>query len=460
MSHSEAHALDIARAERERRRRAHRASFPNYGDWLEQACPNLNWRYAWLRYVQGFYDQVTAGRITRLMIFAPPQHGKSEGGTIRYPVHRLERDDRTRCIVACHTQALANKFSRKSKSLADRRLKLARDKKAVSEWETAAGGGMKAVGVGGSISGFPADLGFIDDPIKSRQAANSPTVRDSVWDWYTDEFSTRVQQGGAIILQMTRWHLDDLAGRILASADGPNWTVVSLAALAEEGDPLGRAVGEALCPERFSRDELLRRQAIMRLSFAALFQQRPTALEGELFKRDHFRVVPFPLVLNIVARVRFWDLAATNGDGDFTVGARLAKTADGQVWVESIVRGQWGPTERDRIIRATAESDPKGTRQVFEQEPGSAGVTVKVAMARLLAGFTVESIPSVGSKELRADPWASQVGADNVRLVPGLWNAAFIAEHVDFPNGVHDDQVDAASGAYSKLIGKRQSWAA
>lgn len=449
---------NLARAESERRKRNRIRSWPLFGDWLPVASPSLYWRWAWQILVQGIYDLVTAGTLRKVMIFLPPRHGKSEMGTVRYPVYRMERAPHTRTIVAAYGQTLGEKFSRKSRRLArDRGILISKDRNTAADWETTTGGGIRAVGVGGSVTGMGADLIFIDDPVRSRADAKSLAKRDATWDWYCDDIYTRLEPGGAIILQMTRWDEDDLAGRILASEDGPNWLVVKLPAIAEEDDPLGRAIGEALCPERWPIEVLRDIERVMRLSFAALYQQRPTAAEGGLFKRDWFKCEVQPAILKIVARVRYWDLAATEGDGDWTAGALLGRTGDRQTWVEDLVRGQWGPTERDRKILATTRADPPGTHQVFEQEPGSAGVTVRQSLAKLLEGFPVESIRSVGSKELRAEPWASQLGADTVRLKRGRWNSSFIAEHVEFPNGKHDDQVDAGSGAYSRLIAKRES---
>lgn len=459
--------LHQALAETERRKRARLRSFPGYGAWLDSVSPSYCWSYLWLRYVQSFYDRVTSGEIKKLIITAPPQHGKSEGGTVRYPVYRMERVPSFRTILATHSQSLANKFSRKSKAIASQRLALAKDCKSVSEWQTAAGGGIKAVGVGASVAGNPADLAFIDDPVRNRAAARSLVIRDSVWEWFNDDIVTRVQEDGAIIIQMTRWDPDDLVGRILDSEDAPNWTLVCLRALAESDDPLNRALGEALCPERFSRETLLNRQMTMRLGFEALYQQRPALAEGGLFKREWFKYVDgIPSPLKVVSRVRHWDLAATDGDGDYTAGVLIAKTLSApQYWIEDVQRFRLGPTDRDARILQTAIDDVArgriGTVTSLEEEGGSAGKAQCQAITRLLAGFTVVSERPTGSKEVRAEPAASQFGADNVRIcrdTPGnRWNAAYLAELVEFDNGKHDDQVDGTSGAFNRLAGKRQS---
>jgi hypothetical protein len=163
------------------------------------------------------------------------------------------------------------------------------ERTAVSDWETAIGGGLRAVGVGGGVTGRGADLIVIDDPVKSREEANSQAYRDRVYDWFRDDLYTRQEPGAAMLLILTRWHLDDLAGRILASPDGSERTTVTLPALAEANDLLGRAEGQALWPVRYDEMELARIRGTLGSSFESLYQQRPSALEGAIFKREWWR---------------------------------------------------------------------------------------------------------------------------------------------------------------------------
>ena len=193
--------------ERERARR-------DFDVWLDQVTPTWEWRWRHLVYIRTYLDRVTRGDLKRLMLFVPPRHGKSEQTTIRYPTWRLERDPTLRVIVGAYNQILANKFSRKARRIAVQRLDLSAERVAVEDWETAQGGGFRVVGVGGGITGQGGDLIIIDDPVKNREEANSQAYRDRVWEWYTDDLYTRLEPGGAIILIMTRWHEDDLAGRI------------------------------------------------------------------------------------------------------------------------------------------------------------------------------------------------------------------------------------------------------
>lgn len=304
-------------------------------EWLgalgESGC---QWDAPHLQVIQHELGRVTAGRCDRLMLFLPPRHGKSELVTVRYPVFRLQRRPELRVIIGAYNQALAERFSRKARRIAAARFALSRDRNTAWEWETQAGGGVRAVGVGGGVTGLGADLILIDDPVKSREEAESRTYRDRVWDWYRDDLYTRQEPGCAVILVMTRWHEDDLAGRILASEEAGAWRVVRLPALAESeaeyrawaemqrerrsvkgagwdpedlesawpaslsppqlslSDPLGRAEGEPLWPSRFPAPALHRiRTALGSRSFAALYQGRPLPAEGGLFRREWFRIV-------------------------------------------------------------------------------------------------------------------------------------------------------------------------
>lgn len=412
-----------------------------------------------------FLDQVTDGSLKKLMVFEPPRHGKSEMVTIHYPAYRLEREPGLRVIIGSYNETLAAKFSRRVRRLVSGRLGVNRERSAVVDWETTGGGGLRAVGVGGGITGHGGQLILIDDPVKNREEADSAAYRERVWDWYRDDLYTRLEPGGAIILIMTRWHEDDLAGRILASPDGPNWTVVSLPAIAEEGDALGRAPGEALCPERYDLAALEDIRTVLREhSFAALYQQRPMPAEGGMFKASWF-----PRLREADLRaddgqwaahgplIRYWDRAASDGKGDYTVGLLMGRF-DGRYVVLDVQRGQWETFERERVIEQTAVRDREWWGAVtiwLEQEPGSSGLDSVRATIRNLAGYAVWAAPVTGQKAARADPFAAQAGAGNVALLEGPWNVAFIDELCVFPHGAHDDQVDAASGAFNKLAEPR-----
>lgn len=407
-------------------------------------------------HIQEHLDKVTSGEINRLMLFMPPRHGKSEMTTVRYPVWRLKREPTLRVIVGAYNQTLANKFSRKARKIAAGELLPSRERAAAEDWETQQGGGLRAVGVGGGITGQGGDLIIIDDPVKNREEANSQTYRDRVWDWYTDDLYTRLEPGGAMILIMTRWHGDDLAGRILASDDAPNWTAVSLPALAEDADPLGRPLGAALCPERYDESKLASIATVLgSWSFAALYQQRPAPAEGGMFKRHWFEIVDAMPAASGCQWVRWWDKAGTSKGGDSSSGVLMAADGTGKYYVVDVIRGQWSSGERNRIMLQTAAIDAERTGGACvvwtEQEPGSGGKESAEATVKYLAGYPVHAETSTGSKEVRAQPLAAQCEAGNVKLLRGSWNAAYLAEITSFPFGANDDQVDGSSGAFNKI---------
>lgn len=435
------------------------AAVPGFADWLREVSPSWHWGWKHLAHVRRRLEAVTVGEARRLMIFMPPRHGKSEQVTVRYPVWRLERDPATRVIIAAYAQSLAERFSRRARRIADERIALSRERATAGDWETTVGGGVRAVGVGGGITGHGGDLVVIDDPLKSREEAESELVRDKVFEWYKDDLRTRLEPGGAIVLIQTRWHEDDLAGRLLAEAEqgGEQWEVVSLPALAEEDDPLGRKPGTALCPERFPVADLERiRDVLGSYSFSALYQQSPSPREGGFFKTSMIEIVD--VAPTSARRVRYWDKAATI-DGDFTVGVLMARAQPGAFYVEDVVRGQWTPAERDRVMARTASVDRENHGAAVaiwcEQEPGSSGLESAQATVRLLTGHPVRYERSTGSKEVRADPFAAQVEAGNVRMARATWNRAYLDELRSFPAGKHDDQVDASSGAFHKLAAAR-----
>jgi predicted phage terminase large subunit-like protein len=427
--------------------------------WLEHVSPEFYWRWDWQLHVQDVLEKVTAGEIRKVMLSLPPQHGKSSLVTERYPVYRLSQNPNLRVIIGSYNQDFARRFGRKTKRLADECGIAATDKessKAQAEWETPQYGGVVSVGVGSGVTGRSGDLIIIDDPVKSREEAESEAYRERCWNWYTDDLYTRLQQDGAIILIMTRWHEDDLAGRILASEDAPNWTVINLPAEAEENDPLGREIGEALCPERFDKEALAdKRGVIGTYGYSALFQGHPTPREGGFFKRHWFETVEAaPASAN---KVRYWDLAASQDEGDYTVGTLMSRVEPGVYYIEDVRRAQLSPLGVEHLITNTAAQDGQSVKVWMEQEGGSAGKMVISHYAKLLSGYAFRGNHPTGSKELRADPFAAQAEAGNVKLVRGSWNKEWLDEVCGFPLGANDDQVDSADGAFDKLANRRQA---
>jgi predicted phage terminase large subunit-like protein len=406
-------------------------------------------------------DRVTSGEIKRLMLFVPPRHGKSELATIHYPAFRLEQEPSQRVVIAAYNATLAEKFSRRVRGIARNRIALDPERSAVNDWQTAQGGGCRAVGVGGGITGQGGDLIIIDDPVKSREEADSPTYRDRVWNWYTDDLYTRLEPNASIILIMTRWHEDDLAGRILASNQADQWTVVDLPALAMAGDALGRSEGAPLCPDRYDLPALLDiKQTLGPRGWQALYQQKPAPPEGAMFKRHWFAIVKS--IPAAVARVRYWDLAgADTGKGDYTVGLLMAKSADGRFWIEDVIRVQLTAHPRNQLITRTAELDSQRgpVQTIVEQAPGLAKEATDTVI-RILAGYNAKADRVSSDKVTRAEPFAAQAEAGNVALLAGVWNTTFLDELTAFPYVDHDDQTDTGSGALNQLTIGGNGWKA
>ena len=653
----------------------------------------------------------------------PPRHGKTEMVTVRYAAWRLECNPGLHIIVGAYNQTLAEKFSRKARKIAASRMELSRERAAVEDWETTAGGNYRAVGVGAGITGMGGDLIIVDDPVKGREEASSQAYRERAWEWYKDDIYTRLEPGGAIILiqcmmgdtsvlmadsterplrdirvgdqvatydngelgistvrnhtsngadsvlrittmcgkvvhanerhpflveehgqlkwvrlknlttahkivtvkdsgasgkarpvpsmaaenllavgdiarhttarrcglmgiaphrlmqnpggmlasnigtelparsmmqclqrktanalsanslqeimcarigpescalitamtptqsegfcattaispwdtpsrkqshlplpntsgftteaiasiepagveevfdiqvdrtdnfianglvsHNTRWHEDDLAGRILSGGDAGRWTVLSLPAEAEINDPLGRKPGEALCPARYDKEALQNIRAVLgSRSYQSLFQQSPKMDEGNILKREWFIVTePSIIAKRYEALVRYWDKAGTADGGSYTAGVLMGRT-NGIYDVLDVMRGQWSTFEREDKMRETAVRDREVWGDVaiwIEQEPGSGGKDSALATIRNLAGYNIRAERPTGNKTVRAEPFAAQAEAGNIKVLKGAWNWAYLDEMAAFDSGVNDDQVDASSGAFNKL---------
>ena len=247
-------------------------------------------------------EQVEAGKIQRLMLFLPPRHGKSELGSIQFPAWFLGRNPDKEVICCSYTSDLAIDFGRKTRNLIDQvefknlfNVSLAGDSQAANKWRTNSGGSYTAVGVGGPITGRGADILIIDDPFKNRKEAESPLVRQQIWDWYLSTAYTRLSPTGSVILIQTRWHEDDLAGRLIEKAkqDGDNWHVLKFPAIAIQDEMIdgkfARKTGDALWPTRYSLEKLNQIKSVQgAYDWSALYQQEPVSESSIEFQRPWF----------------------------------------------------------------------------------------------------------------------------------------------------------------------------
>lgn len=391
------------------------------------------------------------------MVTMPPRHGKSEYCSKYLPAWAEGTFPDWRTILTSYEASFAASWGRKARNLleefgSDFGVEVATSPSAADNWDIKGRpGGMSTAGAGGAITGKGAHLAIVDDPIKNYEEASSQLIRDKIWDWWQSTLYTRLEPNGVVIVIQTRWHEDDLCGRLIREANdgGEQWRILKLPALLEDGT--------ALWPERYSVERLLQiKRAVGSYIWEALYQQNPTPREGNFFKvnrLNYLDVQPFDLQC-----VRAWDLAATEGDGDYTAGVKIGRDQQGRIIICDAVRGQWATDERDRWIKLTTGMDGPKCRVRFAQDPGQAGKSQAIQLSRMVAGYPVKCETVSGDKLTRADSFSSQVNAGNVWIVKGDWNRDYIEELRQFDRGPHDDQVDASADAFNELTLGKTIW--
>jgi predicted phage terminase large subunit-like protein len=337
-------------------------------------------------------------------------------------------------------------------------VQLADESQAVQDWRTTMGGGLKASSVGGEVTGRGCNGGVIvaDDLVKGREQAESKLIRDRAWDWLRDDLMSRLEPGASMIVNMTRWHEDDVIGRIRRDPMGLDWVHVELPAIiGADGNPADERTdpdARALWPEQYPIDYLEPIRLRGEHGWWSLYQQRPYPRGGAMFKRSWFQVVDEAPKGG--KAVRGWDIAATaGGDGAATAGVKIRRVG-GRYCIEDVAWLRGSPHEVERLIVETAARDGHDVEQDLPQDPGQAGKAQRAYLASKLAGYVARFSPETGSKELRAEPLAAQAQAGNVDIARGNYVDALLDELEAFPVGRLKDRVDAASRAFAALVGK------
>lgn len=351
--------------------------------------------------------------------------------------------------LSIHTSRMVRRLSRAAG------VQLSDEAQAVQDWRTILDGGLKATSVGGDVTGRGCNSGLVvaDDLIKGRAEAESKLVRDRAWDWFRDDLMSRLEPGASLIVNATRWHEDDVIGRIMRDPMGLPWIHLSMpAVMGASGEPVDEREdpsAQPLWPGVYDLDRYARIRLRGEHGWWSLYQQKPFPKGGSMFKRSWFPVVDeAPRGGNCV---RGWDLAATkDGDGAATAGVKL-RLVGGTIFVEHVAWLRGSPHEVEQLIVDTARQDGRECTQDLPQDPGQAGKAQKAYLADKLAGYVVRFSPETGSKELRAEPFAAQAQAGNVMLVRGTWNEPFLDEVEAFPRGRLKDRVDGASRAFAAL---------
>jgi predicted phage terminase large subunit-like protein len=425
---------------RRRGARANLTAFTEYTNAVYLTAPHH-------RLIAGKLESVERGEIDRLMIFMPPRHGKSELASRRFPAWYLGRNPDRQVIAASYNSDLATDFGRDVRNIVASSeyaalfpaCGLREDSRAADRWNTDQGGAYVAAGVGTAVTGRGAHVLLIDDPLKDREEADSALRRQRVWDWYTSTAYTRLMPGGAVVVIQTRWHEDDLAGRLLAqqAEGGDQWDILDLPALND--------AGEALWPEWYGVEQLHRiRAAIGTRDWSALYQQRPVPDSGDYFESKwlHTAPIPFRDALRVYGAS---DYAVTAGGGDYTVHIVVGIDAGGRLYVLDLWRGQ---TDSAAWIEAWCDLVLKWRPSEWAEEGGqiraSVGPFLERRMAERKAYTFRRQFQARHDKAVRAQSIRARMSLQGLYLPAGAtWRADFESELLRFPAGVHDDQVDA-----------------
>ena len=457
-----------ARAELARRELARR----NFSDYVPYVYPGYELLWFHLRIAETLSDLYYGRGKPKKMIFVPPQHGKSELASRLFPSWLLGKNPDAKIALASYSPKLSSQFNRKAQQYIDSQLyrnvfpgtqlnskNVSTDSRngvlRNSEIFEVVGhnGFFKTVGIGQALTGTPVDFGIIDDPFKDRKDANSETIRNNVWDWYNDVFLSRLPDWGKQLLLFTRWHEDDLAGRLLKQ-EPDEWDVIKLPALREDltdtEDP--RELGAELWPGRHGRKKLESIRDKTPRTFISLYQQRPSAEEGDMLKSEWLPVVPQfhraekgvkwrmvidgaftkntrndPTGITIYAR-RGEKITITYHEGAYLEEYELLKR------IESIYRTHAMPS--DTIIYI----EPKASGHGLKSHLKNSGYNVKL----------IDNEFSSWSKEDRVETAQPYLVGERVELESGGWTRAFVDECTAFPNGAHDECVDNL--AYACLL--------
>ena len=399
-----------------------------------------------------------------LLLFAPPGSAKSTYVSILFPSWYLARFPQNSILAATHNVDFAQRWGRRVRNdvalhAMTLGIQLSDDNKASDRWALRSGGEYYGVGAGVGISGFRADLGLGDDFFGSREDAFSEAIRQKRWDWYVNDFGNRLKPNAKRILMNTRWHEEDIAGRVLEQINTGvvRGRVVTIPAIAEEHDLLGRKVGEYLWDEpggynygAFLRARQREHDAMM---WSALFQQHPTPEEGNYFKAGWlhpYTVAPARETLSVYGAS---DYAVKSAGGDWTVHVVVGVDPEGRMWLLDLWRAQ---TSSDQWVEAFCDLVKQWKPLAWAEEQGqiTAGVGpfLEKRMRERSAYVMREQFPTRGDKGTRAQSIRARMALDGLHVpINAIWYPAFRSELLGLWVGKHDDQGDAL-GLIGQLI--------
>jgi predicted phage terminase large subunit-like protein len=395
-------------------------------------------------------EAVAKGELTRLAFFLPPGSAKSTYASVLAPPWFLANNPGSALIAASHTTDLAEHFGRRCRNLIVEKEKflgyaLRKDSKAAGQWMTTNGSEYFAAGVGSGITGRRADLAIIDDPVKSFEDATSEVYRETQWNWYLFDLKTRLKPDAAIVLIQTRWHEDDLAGRILA-AEGDRWTIVKLPMIAGPDDPLGRKPGERLWPGYFTETQVLEAQSDSRV-WNSLYQQNPTPEEGDYFKAEwlvgYRSYDELPKHLRIYAAAD-WAVSLRQ-DADATCFGAVGVDERGEIWVLPDLWWKRADTgeSTEAFVDFLSRRKPITTWSEAGHISKSVGPFLYKRMRERGVFAVVEEVTPAKDKPTRAQAIRGRMKMGMVHFpIFAHWWPQAKHELLTFPVGKHDDFVD------------------
>jgi len=433
-----------------------------------QYCSRFKWvAYDYLLMLSDELIKVARGETKHLMISMPPRHGKSELTSKYFTAWFLGHFPDKRVMLTSYEADFAASWGYKARNILDENghlfgLKVSGASAARNRWDIEGhGGGMVTAGVGGPITGRGAHLLIIDDPVKNAEDANSKTMRDKAAEWYKSTAYTRLEPGGAVIIIQTRWHEDDLSGRLLKE-EPDKWKVINLPALAEENDPMGRTLGQPLSPHRYNIEALQEiKSTIGSYWFNSLYQQHPTPLEGAIFKAHHFKYwKPIPdgcdlgdkkVALSTCRIFQTCDPAASTKDtADYFVLATWALTKENDLILLNLLRTRLEGPDQVNLFKQQYQKWSPAFQAV---ESVGLGKTLYQMLVR--EGLPVRELKPDKDKVTRALPAAARMESGCIYFLHSApWLGEFESELLSFPTGAHDDQVDVLSYAVQLAVQK------
>lgn len=443
------------------------------------------YRYVeWQVYLADRLDELRVGRdsigpFRFLFLSVPPQHGKSTVATVCNTAFCLGVNPDERIVLTAATGDLAEQFSRQAKeqvksprydrvfglgSTVDRPVFVDSSFGSAKDWSIkGARGGVRATGVHGNISGYPADYMVIDDPHPGLSDMMSQTKRARFRGWLETSALARLHNESRLSVVHTRWHSEDAIGLLTGWLDPRQYRYYRLPAIAEEDDPLGRKPGEALWPERHSVERLLAARKRSPRLFESIYQQKPPTGLGILLEEQDIVISDIMLAPDDARRVRAWDTALTSKElasdrTSWTVGTRMAgwraRLGDAYYQIEDVQRVQKSPTNVRKHVARVARMDGPSVVIVVELAGGGRELVDDLRRDRDLAGYTIVGHePIEGDKIARANHYIDRVSTGVISLLRAPWNGDWIAEHINLPAWPWDDQLDSGNAAYLTLAG-------